>query len=138
MGSVGDQQLALKLVTSPVLVPGDENVCGESREQEHEAEVGHLDCVPAADESPDCAPRELNARDGEEDDDPKGTERFEFPVTVGVLFIRSLRCNAHHDQAEDIVDRVDRGVDRIADDGERAGHDAERRFSDDDQDVGDE
>jgi hypothetical protein len=55
-----------------------------------------------------------------------------------MVLVRSPGGYAHDDQAEDVVDRVDRRVNRIAHDGKRAGRSTDQRFGDDDGDVGDE
>jgi hypothetical protein len=86
----------------------------------------------------DSAAEQLEARDGEEDDDGQGAQRLELAVPVGVILVGCSSRDPNDDQAEDVVDRVDRGVQRVAHDGQRTGVSADRHLDDDDGDVGDE
>ena len=121
-----------------VFVPSDQNVGGQRREQQRERKIGHLYDVPAADQASDRAADELKTGDREKHHDRERSERLELAVAVRVLVVRRARRHADHKQAEDVVDGVDGGVHRVADDGERAREDTDTGFSDYNEDVRDQ
>ena len=103
MGGVRYQELALQLLSPPMLVPRHQGVDAQAPDQDHQLGIGHLRCAVRAGQPRHGAPRELEAGDREEADDRQRSQRLELAVPVGVILVGCLGRHADDDEGRQVV-----------------------------------
>src|SRR5262245_3842238 len=133
---IGDQKSALQPSPFPPLVNRDENVADDRSDHHADGQRGDFGRGRvASDNAFDRAQRDLIAGNEEKSGDGEGGQRFEFGVAVGVAFVRLRRCVLHHHQTDDVVERIDRRMNGVADYAQTAGEQARDQLGGDDHDV---
>jgi len=135
---VHEQQLAAQRGAGATLGPGDEAVSAERAGQHRQLQVGHGDRAGTREQLVHAAAHQLEARDGEEPHDRERPQRLELAVPVGVVLVRLLGRQADDGQGQDVVQGVDGGVERAAQNGHRAGNDPDEQPGPEDRQVGDQ
>ena len=101
MEGVGDEDLALVLLTLPPLVGGDGDVDDERPDHDPDGDCGDRG-GDRGDEPPVALDEDAGGGQEEHRPDDKGPERLDLAVAVGVLRVRGFPCKVDGDDPDDV------------------------------------
>ena len=135
VGSVGQKECAAQLAAATPLVPHDEDVDDHRRRQQADLEQFRGPRLLLSQKLLYAFPQQLEAGNRKKPDDCQRADRFELVVTVGMILIRRTSGEGDERHADDVVQRIERRLQRGPEHRKRSGSPADDDLHGDDYQV---